>query len=259
MLERSDRGLGAVRRRGIRSVETGLRVLAALAASGGPTSLTALGARSGLSPSQTHRYLQSLVAAGMAVQDASARYDLGPAVIRIGIAGLARLSGFARAEVAMAQFVEETGWTALLAVWGEVGPVCVRWIPGRPPTIASFGVGSVLPLCSAVGQVFLALLGHDETDAPLAAVGDAAPSPQALDALRRRVRAERTVHQDPNTANGLQMIAAPIFDLQGRPLLVAGAIAGLHHPNRETGPVTGRLREACRTATLESGGAWAAD
>ncbi len=47
-----------------------MRVLAALAAAGGPTTLTALGSRSGVSPSQTHRYLQSLIAAGMAVQDA---------------------------------------------------------------------------------------------------------------------------------------------------------------------------------------------
>ncbi len=98
MLERSESIRPPSARRGIRSVETGLRVLAALGATGGPSTLTSLGARVGLSPSQTHRYLQSLVAAGMAVQDASARYDLGPAVIRIGVAALARMNCFARAE-----------------------------------------------------------------------------------------------------------------------------------------------------------------
>jgi DNA-binding IclR family transcriptional regulator len=244
-------------RRGIQSVETGLRVLTALAASGGPVPLTALGQRAGLSPSQTHRYLQSLVVSGMAVQDATSRYDLGPGVIRIGIAALSRLSPFARAEAAMQRFVEETGRTALLSVWGEAGAVCVRWFPGRPMVVTNFGVGSVLPLLhSATGRVFLALLSPDELEGPLAAARATKTILPDEEALCRSVRARLLAESDAALSAGLRAVAAPIFDLQGRPSLVATALATPAFPENEDKRVADRLRVACRDATVEAGGVW---
>lgn len=245
-------------RRGIQSVETGLRVLAALAAAGGPAPLTALGVRAGLSPSQTHRYLQSLVVSGMAVQDASSRYDLGPGVIRIGIAALARLNAFSRAEAAIQRFVEETGRTSLLSVWGEAGAVCVRWFPGRPAVmVANMGVGSIMPLLfSATGRVFLAYLTPQELDGPLAAAKADAPSMPDLDAVRASVRASLVADSDDTTFVGLRTMAAPIFDLQGRPTVVATAVATKSTPRSKDAAVAERLRAACREATLEAGGAW---
>lgn len=253
MLERSESIRPPSARRGIRSVETGLRVLAALGATGGPSTLTSLGARVGLSPSQTHRYLQSLVAAGMAVQDASARYDLGPAVIRIGVAALARMNCFARAESALARFVEETGWTGLLAIWGESGPVCVRWLPGRPPVVTSLGVGSVLPLLhSAAGNVFLAYLSPNELVTPLA---ELAVNGEA-ETIGRQVRAGQLAEMSNGALPGLRAIAAPIFDLQGRLNFVAGGLATRAIPDESDAQVTERLRHACREATFASGGKW---
>jgi DNA-binding IclR family transcriptional regulator len=246
-------------RRGIQSVETGLRVLAALAASGGPAALTALGVRAGLSPSQTHRYLQSLVASGMAVQDPSSRYDLGPGVIRIGIAALARLNAFARAEAALLRFVEETGRTALLSVWGEAGAVCVRWFPGRPALVTNFAVGSVMPLLlSATGRVFLSFLTAHELEGPLAtAAADVATVPD-LEPMRRAVRSSLIAEGDDAAFAGLRSVAAPIFDLQGRAAVVATAIAPGGLARDRDAHVADRLRAACRTATTEAGGVWPA-
>jgi DNA-binding IclR family transcriptional regulator len=244
-------------RRGIQSVETGMRVLAALAAAGGPVPLTALGVRAGLSPSQTHRYLQSLVMSGMAVQDASSRYDLGPGVIRIGIAALARLNAFSRAEAAMQRFVEETGRTGLLSVWGEAGAVCVRWFPGRPTVVSNMGVGSVMPLLfSATGRVFLSFLSPQELEGPLAAATAEVPTIPELEPIRRGVRATLTAESDDTVFIGLRAVAAPIFDLQGRPSLVATAVATGNFPREDDAKVAERLRAACRAATIEAGGAW---
>jgi DNA-binding IclR family transcriptional regulator len=244
-------------RRGIQSVETGLRVLAALAASGGPVPLTSLGQRAGLSPSQTHRYLQSLVMSGMAVQDATSRYDLGPGVIRIGIAALSRLNTFARAEAAMQRFVDETGRTALLSVWGEAGAVCVRWFPGRPMVVTNLGVGSVMPLLhSATGRVFLALLSPDELDAPLAAARTARTSLPDMETICRSVRERLVAESDDTLFAGLRAVAAPIFDMQGRPSLVATALATSAFPAQDDARVAERLRAACRDATVEAGGVW---
>ncbi len=252
MLERSATIRSANNRRGIQSVETGLRVLAALAAAGGPATLTSLGVRSGLSPSQTHRYLQSLIAAGMAVQDATSRYDLGPGMIRIGIAALARADAFARAESALRSFVDDTGWTAMLTVWGGTGPVCVRWLAGRPPVMTSIGVGATLPLDSAAAHVFLSLLPTAETEAALAGGN----GPAGLPAIVAQVRTTLTARQDGVLSPGLRAIAVPMFDLQGRPVLVAAALAAAARACDDDA-VAERLRQACSTATLDIGGVWA--
>lgn len=238
-------------------METGLRVLAALAASAGPSTLTSLGVRSGLSPSQTHRYLQSLVASGMAVQDPSSRYDLGPGVIRIGVAALARLNTFARAEAALARFVEDTGRTVMLSVWGEAGAVCVRWLPGRPPVVTSLGVGSIMPLLfSATGGVFLSYLSPQELAGPLAAAMAEPVVVPDLEAIRRQVRETMTSSVDQQVFPGLRAVAAPIFDLQGRASMVATAIASPAAPREHDEMVTKRLLAACREATEEAGGTW---
>ncbi len=244
-------------RRGIQSVETGLRVLAALAASTGPSTLTSLGTRSGLSPSQTHRYLQSLVATGMAVQDSSSRYDLGPGVIRIGVAALARLNAFSRAEAALEQFVEDTGRTALMSVWGEAGAVCVRWLPGRPPVITCVGVGSVMPLLfSATGRVFLGFLTPQELAGPLAAaLAEPIVAPD-IEAIRRKVRATMAEMLNDDVTPGLRSVAAPIFDLQGRTTIVATSVAAPVTPIEQDAQVRERLLLACREATEEAGGTW---
>lgn len=66
------------RRQGIQSVGIGLRVLEVLASQNGAAALGAIAQASDLSASQAHRYLASLIAAGMARQDAATgRYELG--------------------------------------------------------------------------------------------------------------------------------------------------------------------------------------
>lgn len=244
-------------RRGIQSVETGLRLLAELAAANDPVTLSSLSARSGLSPSQTHRYLQSLVASGMAVQQESLRYDLGPGVMRIGIAALSRLDAFGAAELRIREFVDATGRTASLAVWSESGPVLVRWFPGRPPLLINLPVGSPLPLfASATGQIFLGLLGDAELEAPLPvarAQGFVIPD---LASLRAAVRATLSAEAVPPQLAGLRSVAAPIFDLQGRVQLVAASVSSSIVPGARDLEIDRRLRQACRAATETIGGAW---
>ncbi len=248
-------------RRGIQSLETGMRVLAALASGQGAQALTAIGAKAGVSPSQTRRYLQSLMAAGMATQESNSRYDLGPAAISVGIAALARLDVFARAETALRGFAAETGRTAVLSVWGEAGAVVVRWYPGSPAVYSSVTVGSVLPLLhSASGHVFLAFLSDAETRDTLAreTAADHAILPIDIAAIRADVRARLICDSAPMMLPGLRSMAAPVFNLQGRLALVAGAIANPAFAIEEDEAVADRLRAACRLATEAVGGVWPA-
>jgi DNA-binding IclR family transcriptional regulator len=236
-----------------------MRVLGALAAGTGAQALSAIGARAGVSPSQTHRYLQSLLAAGMAVQDPSGRYDLGPAAISVGVAALSRLDSFARSEAALRSFTAETGRTSLLSIWGEAGAVVVRWFPGTPPIYSSVTIGAILPLLhSASGHVFLAFLPEQVTAAVLRheRAHDHAVLPINVASIREDIRTRLLSDAAPTMLPGLRAMAAPVFDLQGNLALVATAIATDAFDLAEDEAVAQRLQAACRVATEAVGGVW---
>ena len=248
-------------RRGIQSVGIGLRVLAALSAEGGPATLTEVAKRAELSASQAHRYLASLVAAGMARQDGpSGRYDLGHEAIRVGLAALARIDVFAQSDPAIAAFARETGRTTLVAVLGPAGPTVVRWYAGPNPVVTSLAIGSVLPLMgSATGHVFLSFLPEDEVAGALKRY-QAGASAKAADvqAVRRRVRTDMSAYVDEMLIPGLRATAVPILDLQGHPALVVTTIASSTIDRKQDAAVVQRLKEVCRLITEQIGGRWLA-
>ncbi|QYU67866.1 helix-turn-helix domain-containing protein [Leptolyngbya sp. 15MV] len=212
----------ATRRRGIGSLETGLRVLSALAAAGGPAPLGEIARRAGLPPSQAHRYLASLIIAGFAAQPSEGGlYDLSAGALRLGLAALARQDALREADGAMMEFVTRTGRTALIAVRGDAGPTVVRWHPGNPPVLTSIALGSVLPLLrSATGHVFLAFGDRPFMDeaAQRAAVADQGTTPLEMDAIRRQVRAALCARVAGALIPGLRAAAAPVLDA---PALIA--------------------------------------
>jgi DNA-binding IclR family transcriptional regulator len=247
----------AGQRRGIQSVDIGFRVLTALAAEPEPAPLGTIAKRAGLSPSQAHRYLASLIASGMARQhESSGRYELGPQAIQIGLAALARTDVFAEADPAIATFTRDTGRTTLLAARGPLGPTIVRWHPGPRPIVTSLAVGSVLPLfSSATGFVFLAFMNDEEIAAALKTEG-VRRSAADVGAVRRKVRTAMYATVDELLIPGLRAVAVPILDIQGRVALVATAIATNAFAREEDDDIRGKLQSACRTLTERLGAAW---
>jgi DNA-binding IclR family transcriptional regulator len=77
------------RQAGVNSLETGLRLAGVLAETGLPEALKDIAARAGLAPAKAHRYLVSLIRAGLAEQDSeSGRYRLGPLALQLGLGAL---------------------------------------------------------------------------------------------------------------------------------------------------------------------------
>ncbi len=243
----------AERRRGIQSVEIGLRVLDALVGLGKAAPLSAIAQASDMSPSQAHRYLASLIVAGMAQQDAaSGRYDVGPAALRLGLGALARIDAFQITDAAITAYSQRTGRTVQIAA---LGPTIIRWSVGRPPVMTSFNIGSVLPLLSsATGQIFLSYAPENEVapllDAELEASGQ---SSDTVGTIRARVLAEGMARVEGTMIPGLRATAFPIFDLQGRAILSATALA----PGASTLPdekkTTAALGDVCRQISEQLG------
>jgi DNA-binding IclR family transcriptional regulator len=207
-------------RRGIQSVEIGLRVLDGLRDAPGPLSLKALAAAADLPISNCHRYCVSFVRAGYMQQDArTGRYHLGPQLIQAGLAALARTDAVAVATEVLEALVDETGNTGQLAVWGERGPTIIRWIAGRAAVRTSVTAGATLPLLtSATGRVFLGFLPRRQT-AVLAAQeamsGDGDP-----DALAAQALAIGMGHVSGDHIPGLSAVAAPVLDAFGEAVAV---------------------------------------
>ncbi len=150
----------AARRSGVQSIEVGARLLDVMAEHAGPMHLRDIAAASGMSASKAHRYLISLLRAGLAEQDpVSGRYDLGPMSLRVGLAALNRRVAVKYATQALIELNQSEDLTVALTVWGEHGPTVVAWYDSVQILICNITVGSSLPLLrSASGQVYLAYL-----------------------------------------------------------------------------------------------------
>jgi DNA-binding IclR family transcriptional regulator len=207
-------------RRGIQSVEIGMRVIEALRAAAAPLHLKDLAKASGLPTSNCHRYVVSFVRTGFLVQDlSSGRYDLGPRLLQAGLAALARIDAIAVGTAALERLVDKTGNTGLLSVWADFGPTIVRWMPGLAAVRTSLSTGSTLPLLtSATGRVFLAFLPPRQTSPLLAkeALSDnIEPAP-----LIAGVRAAGIARVSGDHIPGLSAVAAPVLDAHGEAMAV---------------------------------------
>lgn len=218
------------KRKSIRSVEIGARVLEALVESGKEGAyLREVAGKAKLSRSQAHRYLLAFVNTGVVEQDPSGgRYALGPFAVRIGMAALARVEPVQVAGRYLSVLLHELKTTGLLSVWGNYGPTVVRWIDGGLPLFTTLHTGSNLPLqTSATGILFLAFCPQVQTQAVLEserAAGLTVPEAE----LEERVAAARACGYARiygSVIPGLAALAAPVFDADERLVATMSVLA----------------------------------
>ena len=146
-------------RLGIQSVEVAASILAAMTEAARAVPLKQLAQMTGMGPAKVHRYLVSLVRTGIAVQEASGLYAIGPKAIALGLAGLRSLSPVKVAPEFLQRVRDETGETSVLMLWSERGPVVVDIEESARPIFMNIRAGSLLPLAtSAAGHVFATFL-----------------------------------------------------------------------------------------------------
>ncbi|MFZ5567041.1 MAG: IclR family transcriptional regulator [Pseudomonadota bacterium] len=221
-------------RAGIQSVEVGYALLEALARTRGPLMLRDLAAAAGMSAAKAHRYLVSFQRLGLVSQDAaSARYDLGPAALRMGLAAITRLDAVKLARERLPALMPQIGHTLALAVWGNHGPTIVHWEESPEAVTVNLRLGDVMPLLSsATGRCFAAHVSR-EAIAPLlrAELSRARqlgrtdlPRTQAeLKALLDDVRERGLARVVDTLLPGIAGFCAPVFDFDGH--LVLGIVA----------------------------------
>jgi DNA-binding IclR family transcriptional regulator len=235
-------------RQGVASVETGLGLVRALAAHPGPVALKQLAAAARLAPAKAHRYLVSLGRAGLVEQEgAGGRYRLGPLALEIGLAALRGLDAVRAGAEALAALQDAVDETVLLAVWGNRGPVVVRWAESSRPVTTNVRAGFVMPLTnSSTGRVFAAFLPEAVTAPLLAAEFRRRPAARAgWQRLMAETRRRGLARVDGDLSPGAAALSAPVFDADGRCAAVLAAVG--HQGTIDiawTGPVARALAAA---------------
>ena len=110
-------------RRGIQSIEVGMRLLLALGQHGRPMALKDLSSAAHMPTGKAHPYLVSFAKVGFVVQDAATGYYwLGPTAIQLGLVSLQMLSPVREATPDAERLAETTGHSVALIAWGNQGP-----------------------------------------------------------------------------------------------------------------------------------------
>jgi DNA-binding IclR family transcriptional regulator len=225
---------------------------------GGAAQLGKIAATVNLSPSQAHRYLTSLITAGMVRQSLrSGQYEMADGALRLGLAALGRVDMFSALEEPVLRYVRETGRTAAVSMWGPYGATVVRWYPGTPPVMTTITIGSILSsIRTATGQCFLAFLNTSETEAVVAKeiAEDRSGAPVDLEKLIATVRARGYAHG--TVIPGLRAQAAPVLDFQGRSMAVVASLATDYFDRRQDDAALRVLLSTCRDASTTLGATW---
>jgi DNA-binding IclR family transcriptional regulator len=179
----------------------------------------------GIDKGAASRLLQTLVAAGFAMQGPGRRYQAGPK-LRVRSAQPVLPGGVSireRARPLLERLHEATKETAHLAIRADDRVLYLDKVETDLPLRVDRPVGTLSPLhCTALGKIFLA---YGEAPLPRSLAGFTTRTPVDIDALRaalKRVVEIGYAVDDEEFALGIRCVAAPLRDGTGRVVAALG-------------------------------------
>ena len=251
--------------RGVQSAEVALRLLRVLVEFGKPMMLRDLAAQAHMPPAKAHRYLVSLARQGFVEQEGSGGlYNLGAYALELALASLARIDHVRLASEALHDLCRRIDETVALAVWGNRGPVFVRWEEPTHPVATNVRVGSVVPvLTSASGLVFAAYLPAEVVNPYIAAElkqaahARHARSPHSrreVDVLLAKVRRDGIARVSGDLLSGVDALSVPVFDHRSRVVLAITALGDERRFDASpSGAVARMLRDTAKAVSARLG------
>ena len=218
---------------GVQSFEIGMRIAKTLLDGHSTMMLREIAEAAGLPTPKTHRYLVSMIRAGLVVQDpGTSRYDLGPLALKIGLTAMDRLDRIQLGLSAIADLRNEINEATALASWTDTGPTVIRWERPHRPIGLSVVTGSSLQIAgTASGRVFGAYLPKEKYRHLVELELKDKQTPRHLRSMAaiERVLAEvresgLAVVSSNHWAPGIVAIGAPVFNARKEITLVMSVI-----------------------------------
>ena len=221
-----------------RSLQRGLAVLEAVAASGAAATLAELARRTGLHRSTAHHLLQTLVEDGWLRQDPnSRRYELAAKLFRLTERSWTPEQLGALAKPYLAALTAETGEGTSCAAWRDGGvEIVAKHDPEGPVQVVQRPGGARPVHATAVGKAIVAFLPEVERAGALDRLRyerytqRTIVTREGLEAELGRIRAQGVAPDDEEHLDGIRCIAAPIFGYRG----VLGSLCLLGPKSRMT-------------------------
>jgi DNA-binding IclR family transcriptional regulator len=242
----------------IQSVDRAIRVLTALQGAR-RMSLSELAARLKLAPSTTHGIVRTLVEHGMVVQErGSSRYQLGPAVLRLGNVYLDTLELRSKTIPWAEDLARRTGLAVRTGVLLIDDVVIIHHEPRPDGSRQMPEVGIVIPVhASALGKAMLAFLPDDEkrvlTSGGLRSMtGETLTSPDDLREQLDTVRSSGVAAEHDEAVLGESALASPVFDSTGDAIGAIGVVIA-SGGELESHPARAAVRETARALSRELG------
>ncbi len=220
--------------RPLATVERAVAVLHTLAGSSVDLGNNEIARRTGVNPSTVSRLLATLAADELVrrVPD-SGRFRLGPRLVELGYAALARVDLRQLARPHLTALTEATGETSTLSVPGEHATITVDFVqsPSSVRSVAEVGRPSVTH-ATATGKVFLAHAGQSPAGLLPSYTPRTITDGEELAAEVARSRRRGWAQSVCEREDDLNAIAAPVLDSTGALM----AVLGLQGPAARFGP-----------------------
>ncbi len=201
-------------RKGVQSVEHAFSLLQVFVQSEKPLAIKEIAEASGMPSSKVHHYLVSLMRVGAVQQMGNGAYSLGAFALHMGLAAVRRLEPVELAAAAASKLRDATGEATFISVWGNYGPVSVRYFEGFQPVTVEIRVGNVLPLAiSATGRVYITW-GVDSQVTPI--LSREKITADTLAAIRSQTLRTGLGQVDGELLPRIASLSAPVFDHDGR-------------------------------------------
>jgi DNA-binding IclR family transcriptional regulator len=216
----------------VRAVTRALDVLLAFRELSSPVELSVIARYTGLHPTSTLRYIESLRARGLVQSVGSGGYELGSPVFELATRYLRGLSVWSHASDMAERLAAEANETASVGVLDNGEVLYVAIANGQRELGIQSTPGTRHPAhCTALGKAMLADLAWDEVSAilrdhpPVRLTERTLIEPEDLRADLERVRARGYAVDDEERTPGVICIGAPIRDHLGR-TVAAASVSG---------------------------------
>jgi DNA-binding IclR family transcriptional regulator len=243
----------------IQSIDRAIRVLLALQGER-RLGIADLAVRLELAPSTVHGIVKTLAAHHLVVQDpGSGRYQLGPAVLRLGNVYLDTLELRSRTVRWSEELARRTGMAVRTGVLAGDDVVIIHHEPRPDGSRQMPETGIVIPAhASALGKAQLAYLPQEAervlATAHRSMTGDTITDPDVLRTQFEAIAQTALAEEIDEALLGESSLAAPIFDADGAAIGAIGVVLPttdwpLSQPHQDA------LREAARNVSRELGAA----
>ena len=177
----------------------------------------------GVNKSTAHHILETLIGTNMVAQDKeTAKYKLGPGILRLSDRLVKNLNIISTAKPHMAQLVEASGESAHLCMLSNDSAVVIGQVMTDSRLAVHAKIGNVEPVyCSSVGKCLLAYSEEDKRESIIARLNlepftkRTITEVQVLREELKEVVAHGYAVDDGEVSEDIMCIAAPIFNNVG--------------------------------------------